>query len=259
MKFKLSVLLIIFLTFQSLGLSQTTSNFGLEAGITFSQFPDENIVYESYETRTTKINPIISPLIGISKNWQLRKHIKFTTGLQYHMAGYKSYCFTDYTATEYYSEDWETFKMHKLCTPLTLGYVFKLGKIKPAFYLGVRPNIILSGNIYSKYHSIIVYPDRIDNMDIEDERNLFEENEHYVPPKRVFNQLSFGLSTLIGQYFTVNLNCNIGHNYYTSMGVIRGNHSSYTWSENTSIPGSDYVICIQYYFSRLEKRKDKEK
>lgn len=157
MKFKLSVSLIIFLTFQFIGLSQTTSSFGLEAGITFSQFPDENIVYESWETRTTEINPIVSTLIGISKNWLTSKHFQFTSGLQYHLACNKSYSITDLNATESYTEEWNTLKMYKLCVPLTLGYLFRKGKLQSSLNMGVRPNIILSGNMSTKYHSATDY------------------------------------------------------------------------------------------------------
>jgi hypothetical protein len=259
MKFKLLVLLIIFLTFQFIGLSQTTSSFGLEAGITFSQFSDENIVDDSWETRTTEINPIVSTLIGISKSWLNSKHFQFTSGLQYHLAGNKSYTITDPNATDSYSEEWNTLKMSKLCVPLTLGYLFRIGKLQSSINLGVRPNIILSGNMSYIYHSTIAYEDRIEDNVYEYEQNLFEENDYYIPPKRIFNQFSFGLSTSIGQHFAVNLTYSFGHNYYTSIFVQRGNYSTYTWSENTSIPGSDFVICIQYYFNRLEKRTNKDK
>ena len=241
----LKIILLWLITSQS-GISQSKSLVGLELGIGFSQFKTENIIYQDGETITTTINPIISPLIGISKDWKLTKHLQITTGLQYQMAGKKSYSYTDYTATEYYSEEWETFKMHKLCFPLTLGYTFKIGKIKSSFYLGVRPNIILSGNIWSKYHSIIIYPDRIDNMDIENELNLFDKNEYFIPPKRIFNQFSFGLSTSVKQHFKIIFNCNIGYNYYKNIYVSRGNYSTYSWSEKTSIPGCDYVISLQY-------------
>ena len=244
----LKILLFLSITPQS-GISQSRFPIGLELGITVSQFHTKNVVYESWETSTTKTDPIICPLIGISKEWPLKKHLQITTGLQYQMTGYKSYCYTDFTATEYYSEEWETFKMHKLCFPLSLGYQFKLSKIKPSFYLGLRPNINISGNIYSKYHSIIIYPDRIENMDIENGLNLFDKTEYFIPPKRIINQFCFGLSTSIRQHIKIDINYNIGYNYYKEIFVSRGMRSTYTWSEKTSIPSCDYAITIQYIFN----------
>jgi hypothetical protein len=249
-------ILFLLLIYPQIGISQSKSSIGFELGIAISQFKTENVVYESGETRTTKIRPIISPLIGISKDWPLKKHFQITTGLQYQIAGYKSYCYTDYTATEYYSEEWETFKMHKLCFPLTLGYIFKIGKISPSFYLGVRPNIILSGNIWSKYHSIIIYQDRTDNMDVENELNLFDRNEYFIPPKRISNQFCFGLSTSIGQHIKFNINYTIGYNYYKNIYVSRGNYSTYTWSEKTSIPSCDYIISLKYILNIKKKAQN---
>jgi len=130
------------------GISQSISSFGLELGITFSQFKTENSISQYGETITTTINPIISPLLGVSKYWPLTKHFQIATGLQYQMAGKRTYSYTDYAATTSYSKEWEIIKMHKLSFPITFGYLFKLGKFEPYLYLGVRPNIILSGNIY---------------------------------------------------------------------------------------------------------------
>jgi|WetSurMetagenome_2_1015567.scaffolds.fasta_scaffold00276_20 hypothetical protein len=244
----LKILFLLLISSQS-GISQSKSPFGFELGVTFSQFKMENTDYQSWETLTTEINPVISPLITISKYWLLTKHLQIITGLQYQMAGNRSYSYSDYTATTSYSEEWGTLKMHKLCLPLTFGYLFNSGKLKPFLYLGVRPNILLSGHIYSKYHGVIAYPDRNENIDYENEQNIFEKNEFFIPPKRIFNQFSVGLSTSINQHIRINLNYNLGHNYYKNIFVSRGNYSTYTWSEKTSIPGCDYVIGMQYVFN----------
>lgn len=241
----LKILFLLLIPSQS-GISQSIFPLGLETGITFSQFRTENAISQYGETITTTINPVISPLIGISKYRPLTKHLQITAGLQYQMDGKKSYSYTDYTATTSYSEEWGIIKMHKLCLPVTFGYLFNSGKLKPYLYLGVRPNIILSGNIYYKYHGIVVYPDRNEPVDSENKQNLFDRNEYYIPPKRILNQFSFGFSTSISQRIKINFNYNIGYNYYKNIYVFKGNYSTYTWSEKTSIPASDYVISVKY-------------
>jgi hypothetical protein len=229
------------------GISQSKSGIGLELGIAFSQFRTKNVVSQYGETTTTTINPVISPLIAVSKGWPLTKHLQIITGLQYQMSGKRSYSYTDYTATTSYMEEWETLKMHKLCLPLTLGYFFKSGNFQPFLYLGIRPNIILLGNIYSRFHEIVVLSAENENtIDYNDKRNIFEKNEYFVPPKRIFNQVSAGVSFSIKQHININFSYNYGHNYYKSIFVNRGNHSTYSWSEKTSIPACDYIISVKY-------------
>jgi hypothetical protein len=257
MKIKLSILLkiLIFLSnIPQFGISQPISPVGFELGISISQFHTENVIYESWETRTAKTNSIISPLIGISKEWLLRNHFQIKTELQYQMAGYKSYCLTDYVITDDYSEDWEILKIHKFCFPLTLGYQFKLYKIKPTLYLGVRPNLIVSGKINRKHHSIITRPDRIDYEDQEYDLSLFNKDGFYLnPPKRIFNQFCFGFSSSIGQRYKIDFNYSIGYNYYELIHTSTGNYGNITWSEKKPMPGCDYILVMRYLLVKLQK------
>lgn len=261
MKIEISNLLkiVIFLSnIPQFGISQPKSQIGFELGISISQFHTENVLYESWGTRiTTKTNPIISPLAGISKEWLLRNHFQITTGLQYQMSGYKSYSLTDNLPyTDDYYEDWEIFKLHKFCFPLTIGYQFNLYKIKPSLYLGVRPNLILSGKINRKHHGIITRPDRIDYEDHEEDYNLFNKDRYYIiPPKRIFNQFCIGFSSSIRQRYKIDFNYNIGYNYYKEMHTSTGNHGNTTWSEKKSMPSCDYILIMQYLLIKSQKPK----
>jgi hypothetical protein len=241
------------------GFSQSKSQIGLELGITFSQFKTGNSISQYGETITTTINPVISPLIAISKEWTLNKHLQIITGLEYQMTGKRSYSYTDYTATTSYIKEWETLKMHKFCLPITFGYLFNIGKFQPFLYFGVRPNLVLSGSIYSKFHEIVVLSEGYENtIDDSNKQNIFDKNEYFIPPKRIFNQLRFGFSTLISQNIKISFNFNKGHNYYKNVFVSRGNYSTYTWTEKTSIPSNDYVISLIYILNIKKKSSNSD-
>jgi len=258
MKIKISNLLklVIFLSnIPQFGISQPKSQIGFELGISISQFHTENVYYESWGTRiTTKTNPIFSPLAGISKEWLLRNHFQITTGLQYQMSGYKSYSLTDnLPITDGYSEEWEILKIHKFCFPLTLQYQFKLFKIKPSIYFGVRPNLILTGKINIKHQDFITPPDRIEYNEYG--YNLFRDGYFIIPPKRIFNQFCFGFSSSIRQRYKIDFNYNMGYNYYKEMHTSTGNHGNTTWSEKKSIPSCDYILILQYLLIKSQKPK----
>ena len=178
------------------------------------------------------------------------------------MTGKRTYTYTYYPQSTSYSQAWETLRMHKFCLPVSLGYLFRLRNFQPFLYLGLRPNLILSGSTYSKFHEIIVLsPGDQNSIDYNDKQNIFDKNEYYVPPKRIYIQYSVGLSTSISRRLKININYNIGHNYYTSIFISRGNYSTYSWREKISIPGSDYVISIRYILNtkkHTQNRDDKK-
>jgi len=257
-------ILFLLLIPSKIAVSQSKSQIGLELGISFSQFKTGNVISQYGETITTSINPVFSPLIGISKDWTLTKHLQIITGLQYQMTGKRSYNYTYITITSSYIKEWETLKMHKLCLPITFGYLFNLGKFQPFLYLGVRPNLILNGNNYSKFyeHGVDMNSGIVNNSDFIIKQNIFVKDEHFVPPKRIFNQISFGLSNSIGQHIKFNINYTFGHNSYENNGnIYRANGTSYLWSERTSIPSCDYVISVLYILNskRGAHKTDDEK
>jgi len=259
---------MLIICFSLLNLSQTSiaqnvSIFGLELGISFSQFPTKSEWDEIAKSGTIEINPLISPLIGISKEWIIFKHLQITFGAQYQMSGDREYKFTKYTwpvINDYY-ENWESIKIHKLSIPITLGYTFKINKIKPSIYFGARPNYILSVNQYSKHH-VHNEPDRPPTTPqdtySEQKLNLYKYTfvsitpyVHYNPPKRLLNQLCLGVSTSIGQNIKINLSYNLGHYSYTW----DYDYGYGAFTETIVLPGSDYILSLQYNFTRPVRNK----
>jgi hypothetical protein len=239
------------LVFSQITMAQTVSTLGLELGISFSQFPRHEVYdFQNGRFQKIKINPFIGPLIGISKNWILSRHLRLTSGLQYQIAGrrYHSY---ERSQNQYDKSDyWENLTIHKVCMPLILGYVFKVGKIKPSFYLGVRPNGLLSAKEYYAFQNY-------DGSRYEVRENLFHKIDgvdDYKPPKRLLCHVSTGLSSPIGQHLQININFNYGHNYFVTTSWYQGNYSHYPIIQKTSIVSSDYIISVVYYFSRSESK-----
>jgi hypothetical protein len=249
MKSKDLIFFIILSIIPRSGITQPVSKLGLEIGVTFSQFTTKDNWSSIYDLETTRVNPLISSLIGISREWVILKHIKFNSGLEYHMTGTRSYILDQNIsgAIVDYTETWENLKMHKICLPLTLGYVFTLGKLQPSFYLGITPNYIFSLSMESHDHTHY----RIDNQyggaeDSYSESGRFSLNPH----KKLMNQFTIGFSSPIGQHFKIYFNYNAGHNYYTVTSVVQGMHSSHSITDKIYIPGSDYIIGMQYKFNR---------
>ena len=120
MKSKGLIFFIILSIIPGIGLAQSVSKFGMEFGMSFSQFPTKNVISSPYDLETTRINPIISPLVGISDEWMIFKHIQFVSGLQYHMNGTRSYMLLQYNndASFGYSEIWENLKTQQICLSL---------------------------------------------------------------------------------------------------------------------------------------------
>ena len=258
MKSKDLIFIIILSIIPQTGLTQPVSKIGLELGLSFSQFPTKDNWSSIYDLETTRIKPLISPLIGISREWVVSKHIKFNSGLIYHMTGTRSYILDQNIsgAIVEYTETWENLKMHKICLPLTIGYVFRLGKLQPSLYLGITPNYIFSLSMEVHDHSHY----RIDNKyggaeDTYSESGRFSLNPH----KNLMNQFTLGFSTPLGQHIKIDLNYNAGHNYYSVTNTVHGMHSSYNIIEKIYIPGSDYMITMQYKFNRPERSKLKLK
>jgi Outer membrane protein beta-barrel domain len=242
-------LVAAFLVFSQIGFAQTVSSFGLEVGISFSQFPRHEVNdFINNGFQKIKINPLIGPLIGISKNWILSKYFHLTSGLQYQMAGRRYHYYTRSQNIYDKSDEWKNLTIHKICLPLALGYIFRVGKTKPSIYLGVRPNIWLSAKVLNKYQGY--------DSHIEIRENLFDKIAAYVddykPPKRLLCQFSTGLSSPVGQHLQININFNYGHNYYVATYSPTGAH--YTITQETSITSSDYIISIVYYFNRSESK-----
>ena len=265
MKSWMLIICFYLLNLSQISVAQNVSIFGLELGMSFSQFPIKSEWDEIYKSGTLEIDPLMSPLLGVTKEWIIFKHFQITFGAQYQMSGDRKYEYTKYTwpVINDSFENWENIKIHKFCIPITLGYTFKINKIRPSIYFGVRPNYILSANQYSKQHVHNEHdrpPTTPQDIYSEQKLNLynykfvappFPQYVHYIPPKRILNQVCVGISTAIGQNIKFNLSYNLGLNSYTV--VTDWGYGAVT--ETTDLPDSDYVVTIQYNFIRPDRKK----
>jgi hypothetical protein len=252
MKSKGLVLVYILSIIPQIGISQSLSKFGLEVGISFSQFTVKD--YEKpklFWIETSKISPLISPLIGISREWKILNHFQFKSGLQFHNTGTRTYLMDKYDNGIGYSETWENIRIYKICLPLVFEYLFKIGELQPSVYLGMRPNFIVSGSENSNYHSHY----KIDERDAGFEDEYYEDQAFLNPHKRLMNQYLIGISTAVGKHFKINLSYNLGHNYSTTEYTYHGMYTSHIITEKKTIPSSDYIVSMIYKFNKPETGK----
>jgi hypothetical protein len=235
------------LVFSQITIAQTISTLGLECGISFSQFPKrETQDIQNNGFYKDKINPLAGPVIGVTKYWRLSKHLQFTSGVQYQIAGTREHLYQRSQNPYDKYDTWVNLTIQKICVPIDLGYQFSVGKIKPSLYLGVRPNIWLSAKVFSEEKGY-------DGNRSGGTENLFDKRDgydSYIPPKRLICQYSIGITSPIGQHFRINVSYNIGHNYSTSTYIYHGMRSSHSYLVKEPIISSDFMICFQYYFNK---------
>jgi hypothetical protein len=263
---KINKLIIILLVIPQIVFSQKFPRIGLEAGISFSGSADEDNRTQYYtefmSNTTTQISfeSNLTPgfLAGLSTELPLKNNIRLTSGL-----------FLQNINTRYYIEGSQTSiigvwdfeergdeKSYKLSVPVTAGYIFSLGKLKPSVNLGARFNYYLSGKITQNFSSsyFSYFENSTTIWSDEGEVNPFgPENEYFVPAKKFVGQLIVGLSSAIGQYFSVNLNYNVGlNNSCEFINVYRGNRSTTYDSKYYRISNSEVTVSISYYILRPE-------
>ena len=252
MKNTLFIILLLLCNFPQIIFAQNDSKFELKFGVAFSQFPASYKQISLSEIETIRINPAISTLVGISKSWSITNHLELNTGLDIHKTGTKKYSLQqDLLGTIIdYTETWEYLRMYKICFPVTMSYAFKIWYFRPLIYTGFRPNFIFSGGIDYKYHSHY----RIDNRYSGVEDTYSETGTLLDPHKKLMTQYIIGFSLPLGKHIIIDLNYNLGYNYYETVYTVRGNYSTYTYTRKTSIPSCDYTISLHYKFLKTDKK-----
>ena len=232
------------------GISQTSSIDGLELGITFSKFPAKSEWSDQYSSRTEKSAPVFRPVLGVSREWTISKHINLKCGFQYQMAGEKIYKLNkammgDTIFYENSIEIRESINIHKICLLFTAGYVFSTGIVKPSLFIGARPNILLFCNMIYKEHTHYESPGSEDTY-YKSKLNLFvHDKEPFIHPKRLVIQLITGFAVQIGQFYKIEISYNLGYNNYAQ------------GYEVMKIPSSDFVISLKYLLKQTEKNKQR--
>jgi hypothetical protein len=185
-------------------------------------------------------------LIGLIGDWTFRKHFQFSSGIQYQITGKHSHEL-DVSSNNSQTEIWREFKFHKLCIPITIGYLFSVNKVRPSVYCGLRPNIFLYGRLSEKYLDTY-WTGHTYTLGVE-KWNPFDRDQVHKTARRITNQCLIGISTAIGSHFKFSINYNVGNNKY-----VRYNHP--TWDKDIvdSIDNSDFGITISY---RLNQKNTK--
>ena len=222
MKLKILIIILFLAILPQIVFAQTIFRFGPELGITVTSlnqglgYPDE------------KITPFISPLIGISGQLKITKHFLLTTALQYEYIGYIGYLRGPSNP--------EAIKYHKLCIPFTFGVAFGKSKIKPALFIGYRPNLILSGNNKFDWNLGTINQDPF-------------SFDH--PPKRYTNQFTTGISTYFGNSLVINLSYSAGQRIefgYTTTFIHHYVIQETRFIEGNPVKNSEFAISLTYLF-----------
>jgi len=244
---RLLALLTFLIITPKLAWSQTTFNYGPELGISISKFPSRNEY--SIESRgdriTEKTLPLVSPLIGFQGQVIIKNHLQLTGSLQYQKIGERYYYHRDgnnllYGGT-YTSDEWKNQTFQKLCLPLTLGYVFKIGKQQSSIFAGIRPNLLFSGDYYYKT-KLDDHSDNSKDFSRVYEFNPLQSDETEIPAKRFRNQVLIGASTGINQSLKMILSFSVGQSINYSQ------YSPYSSESNSgkSLLNSDIGISLAY-------------
>jgi hypothetical protein len=271
---KTNKLVVVFLTLSQLVYAQLLPKIGFEAGISLSKSADEENRYQYYsEFSTSNVTsefsfdnkPTPGFLAGVSAEWKLRNNINLSSGLLFQNVNTKYNIRGSQTSTLgiWDFEEWGEEKLYKLSVPVTAGYIFSPGKLKPSVNIGARFNYFLNGRINQKYNNsyFSYYDNSSTNWEDEGEIDPFgPKSDYFIPAKKFIGQLIFRLSTDIGQYFSINLIYNIGlNNSCESIYVHRGNYSTSYTSEYHRISNSDITVSISYYILRPTSHNSKPK
>ena len=224
---------------------QTTLKYAPELGLAFSQFPKNNSYSENGTMTTT---PLYSPLIGGITELTIKKHLQFTTGLEYQMTGQRFHShqngYNIYNGN-YTSDTWEKQTFHKLCFPMTVGFKFKIWKLQPSLFAGYRLNYFFAGKYYSE--SVVDHDNPARNTTTENEFNPFDGDKLEWPIRHFNNQFLYGISTSIGQHLKISFTFNSGRQFSYKESAI----SCFFYS----FPNNDYLTTVTYLFKTSTKSK----
>jgi hypothetical protein len=162
------IYVITFITLSYFGFTQVRFKYGPELGYGFAQKVEDphRVTGNSRNDVITEDRSNYSSAVpGLAGDLLIGKHLRFGFGVQYQKFG------------SHYSEhrdghdllNHKTFRTNEtidqsfssLCFPLTIGVTARIWKLSPTFFIGARPNYMLSGSYASTYS----YDHDIDSLD----------------------------------------------------------------------------------------------
>jgi hypothetical protein len=270
-------LFVCFLTCANLVFAQKIPLIGVEAGFTLAQSADKlnrTEYYAGYMNPGTTsqysfiTNPTLGLLIGITAEWKIRKNSNLISGLQFQNVNTRYHIIGTIPNIlgKWNFEEWGKEKLYKMSIPVTLGYTFNTGRIKPSVNMGVSFNYYLLGKINQKINNSFFsfFDSQTTNWTSDETINPFKADEEYFDSaKRFVTQMIVRLSIDIGKNLSINAGCNIGlNNSCKNTYMYRGNYSiSYSY-KYTRIANSDLTVSISYNIfnpKSSDKLKSEEK
>lgn len=212
--------LLFLITVSGVGQAQTVFQYGAEAGLSVSQLPRHNLYLPTPNNDRVTVNttPLYSPLLGLTTQLLIKKHLLLSLAVQYQMTGEHDHSHrlgNDLLYGGTYRYDlWEDQIFHKLCMPLSAGYAFTLWGIQPSLFVGYRPNYFLAG----KHTRKSVFDHDIASKDNTSETgfNPLDTREAGWPVNRFQRQMLCGIAAGVGQHLKISLTlCSGGEILYS--------------------------------------------
>lgn len=235
--------------------AQATFRYGAELGFALSQIPIRHtytIPYRNDEVTET-YRPLVSPLVGLTTDLTIIKHLYFSLGLQYQMTGQRYHYHRDgndmLLGNTYRSDNWENQTFHKLCLPIAAGFTSKIWGIRPAFFIGYRYNYFIGGKHYSKV--LFDHDDPSKNYGHERAFSPFDPKRTGWTIDRFLPQLFCGFSASVKDNFKISATLNTG-------GMIPYDEWEFSCLPHSFI-NHDYVVSMAYLFAPAKKKADSGK
>jgi hypothetical protein len=245
-------LLLLLVAFALPAFSQISLQAGPEIGYAVmvlpSHYTDE---YNGLAIEETTI-PKFNPLVGLNGRLSFRKHWILGASLQTQWSG-ANYKLTNLREDSLgtYSSSYQTSQHYmKLCLPLTLGYRFEVGKLRPFFSLGYRLNYVAYGR--AKINQTVIDPASPNNNENFTTYIRPFQNESTRPDAdRLAGQVMLSLGTEIGNHLGVSLNAAVGKinslaygsGYFWPWSLYRDIYATLSWRlwQHNSTPKNAWI------------------
>ncbi|MGZ5282294.1 MAG: outer membrane beta-barrel protein [Bacteroidia bacterium] len=249
MKLRIFLIFIASFVFCQSSFSQVKLLSGPEFGINMSGLPHRSIYNNKpYWTRVETDLPVVRPVFGIWGKAVYGKHFYANVGLQYLWVGMKYHSIREgkkiLTNEDYTDETREQQIFQKISIPIALGYQFKIKKLKPGIFLGIKKEYYTYG--YHQYENVYTVEGNPDERILFYEYKPFDKTQFSTPAKRwntgYFAGISFGIKEKINLNLSYTLNQRL--NYGNSFGWEFNGYSFYN---------DDIAVTVKY---TLESGKD---
>ena len=229
--------------------AQLKISFGTELGINSSGLPESNFevgrnYWNSYNS-TTK--PVVSPVFGIWIKTKFKEHFFINLGAQHYQVGYYYENHTVnfdalYPGHSYNNDEWRHLLTQKLSIPLSVGYDFKIRKMKLGLFVGFSKNYMLNASYYDNERMIKNYHP-IENYIEEHFSFPFDKSNYEFASKRWSCNKLIGVNAYVSKKINLSF-CYSGIQYF-EFGNLYGGDFGYI----NHFDFREYKLTIKYSFN----------